>query len=159
MPGDDAKDVTLNTLHGDLREGFADLKGEVQGGFADLQGELREIKVAVVAGVRNLPSREGQEEMVRLLRENNRLQEERFTHLDVRLREQHLEVQGTLRALAEAMGTLAGEVRNVAGEVRNLTGEVRNLTGEVRVMSADIKSLVARIDALIRGRGDGASSP
>ena len=40
MPGDDAKDVTLNTLHEDLREGFADLKGEVRGGFADLKGEV-----------------------------------------------------------------------------------------------------------------------
>src|SRR5574341_812109 len=99
MPGDDAKDVTLITLYEDLKEGFGDLKGEVREGFANL-------RVALVTGFRTMPSRASQEEVVRLLRENNRLQEERLTQLDVRLREQHLEVQLTLRALTEAIGTL-----------------------------------------------------
>lgn len=145
MAGNNVNDVILNTLHEDLQAGFSEVKGELRFGFADL-------KAAFVTGFRNMPSRESQEEMVRLLRENNRLQEERLTQLDIRIREQHLEVQLTLRALTDAVGTLTGEVRN-------LVGEVRHLAGEVRVMSADIKSLVARIDALIKGRGDGASSP
>jgi hypothetical protein len=65
--------------------------------------------------------------MVRLLRESNRLQAERFTQLDVRIREQHFEIQEVLRALAEGQ----------------------------RGLSADIRALIARIDALIRGRDDG----
>lgn len=58
--------VTLNTVHEDLRSGFADLKSEVRSGFADL-------KVTLVAGFQSLPTRESSEEMVRLLRESNRL--------------------------------------------------------------------------------------
>ena len=103
------------------------MRAEMRAGFADL-------KATLVAGFRSLPSRESSEEMVRLLREGNRLQEARFAQLDVRIREQHLEVQQVLRALAE--GQLL-------------------LTGEVRSLSADIKALIARLDALIKGRGDG----
>ena len=44
-------DVTLNTLHEDLRSGFGDLKA------------------TLIAGFRSLPTRESSEEMVRLLRE------------------------------------------------------------------------------------------
>ena len=85
MPDSDPEEVTLNTLHEDLKGGFADLKGEVRGGFADL-------KATLVVGFRSLPTRESSEEMVRLLREANRLQEERLTGLDVHIREQHLEL-------------------------------------------------------------------
>ena len=70
-------DVTLETLHDDLTAGFADLKGELRTGFADL-------KVTLIAGFRSLPGREASEEMIRLLREGNRIQEERFTQLDLR---------------------------------------------------------------------------
>ncbi len=59
--------VTLSTLHEDLMAGFA----EMRSGFADL-------KVTLVTGFRSLSSRESSEEMVRLLREGNRLHEERF---------------------------------------------------------------------------------
>jgi hypothetical protein len=121
-------DVTLETLHEDLTAGFAemratsqDLKGEVRAGFVDL-------KATLIAGFRSLPSRESSEEMVRLLREGNRLHEERFTQLDLRIREQHLETQQVLHALVEGQ----------------------------RSLSADIKALIARLDALI-GRGNGGA--
>jgi hypothetical protein len=145
MGSGEPENVTLNTVHEDLRSGFADLKQEVRAGFEDLKGEMRagfadlkgemrtgfaDLKVTLITGFQNLPTRESSEEMVRLLRESNRIQEERFTQLDVRIREQHLEIQQVLRALVEG-------VRNLA---------------------TDIKALVARIDALIRGRGDGSPS-
>lgn len=113
--------VRLNTAHKDLRSGFADLKAEVRTGFADL-------KVTLITGFQGLPTREASDEMVRLLRENNRIQEERLTQLDVRIREQHLEIQQVLRAVAEG----------------------------VQTFSADIQALIARLDALIKGRGDGS---
>jgi len=116
-------DVTLGTLHEDLTAGFA----EMRSGFADL-------KVTLVTGFRSLPSRESSEEMVRLLREGNRLHEERFTQLDLRIREQHLETQQILHAVVE------GQRQLIEGQ---------------RSLSADIKALIARLDALIRGRGDG----
>ena len=144
--------VTLDTLHGDLadlkgemRAGFTDLKGEMRAGFADLKGEMRagfaDLKSTLVTGFSNLPSRESSEEMVRLLRERNRLNEERFTHLDVRIREQHLETQQVLHALVDGQRLL------VAGQ--------QSLSTEVTGLSAMIKALIARIDALIRGRNNG----
>ena len=136
------RDVTLHTLHEDLTAGFGEMQAGMQAGFADL-------KTALVAGFRSLPSRESSEEMVRLLREANRLQETRFTQLDVRIREQHLETQHVLHALAEGQRILTNEVRSLASEVRTLSNEVRSLSG-------DIKALIARLDALIKGRGDGS---
>ena len=146
------QDVTLSTLHEDLtagfaemRTGFEDLKGEMRSGFADLKGEMRsgfaDVKTTLIAGFRNLSSRESSEEMVRLLREGNRVQEERFTQFDLRSREQHLEVQQTLHATVEGQRLL------VEGQ--------RSLVEGQRSLSADIKALIARLDALIRGRGDG----
>ncbi len=148
-----SEDVTLDTLHEDLKGGFADLKQEVQTGFADLKTEMRtgfadlktemrDLKATLVTGFGGLPTRESSEEMVRLLREANRLHEERFTQLDLRIREQHLETQQVLRALVEGQ--------------RALTDEVRALTGEIRGLSTDLKALIARLDALIKGRGDGS---
>lgn len=129
------KNVTLNTVHGDLKKGFADLKGELRAGFGGL-------KVTLISGFQGLPSRESSEEMIRLLRENNRVQEERFTQLDVRIREQHLEIQQVLRALADGQ--------------RALIEAQRAMSEEIRTLSMDIKALIARLDALIRGRGDGS---
>jgi hypothetical protein len=132
----DAEPVTLTTVRDELRAGFADLKGEVgelRGEVTELRREVRtgfaDLKVTLTTGFASLPTRELTEEMVRLLRESNRLQEERFTLLDVRIREQHLETQQVLHALAEGQ----------------------------RDLSADIKALIARLDALIKGRGDGGS--
>src|SRR6266849_5953004 len=105
-------DVTLETLHDDLAVGFADLKGEMRAGFADLKGEMRtgfgDLKATLVAGFVSLPRRESSEEMVRLLREGNRLQEERFTQLDLRIREQHLESQ---RVLIEGLRGLSADIK------------------------------------------------
>ncbi len=130
-------DVTLGTLHEDLTAGFA----EMRSGFADL-------KVTLVTGFRSLPSRESSEEMVRLLREGNRLHEERFTQLDLRIREQHLETQQILHAVVE------GQRQLIEGQ-RHLIEGLRQLFEGQRGLSADIKALIARLDALIRGRGDG----
>ena len=131
-------DVTLETLHDDLAVGFADLKGEMRAGFADLKGEMRagfgDLKATLVAGFVSLPRRESSEEMVRLLREGNRLQDERFTQLDLRIREQHLESQQVLHAILEGQ---------------------RVLVDGLRGLSTDIKALIARLDALIQGRGNG----
>lgn len=69
--------VTLNTLHEDLTGGFVDLRERVQTGFADLRGEMRagfsDLRTTLVTGFASLPTRESSEEMVRLLREANRL--------------------------------------------------------------------------------------
>ena len=127
-------DVTLETLHDDLTAGFADLKGELRTGFADL-------KVTLIAGFRGLPGREASEEMVGLLRESNRIQEERLTQLDLRIREQHLETQQVLHAIVEGQ--------------RLLFEAQRSLTIEVRALATDVKALIARIDALIKGRDNG----
>lgn len=137
--------VTLSTLHNDLgqgfaevRAGFADLRTEMGAGFADLKTEMRagftDLKTTLVVGFRSLPTRESSEEMVRLLREGNRLQEERFTQLDVRIREQHLETQQVLHAVVDGQRVL-------------LEGQ-QSLTGEIR-------ALVARLDTLIDRRGNG----
>src|SRR2546426_1003381 len=119
MAEQNPNEITLNTLHGDLsslhedlrsgfgemRAGFADLRTEMRAGFVDLKGEMRtgfaDLKATLITGFRNLPSRESSEEMVRLLRESNRLQAERFSQLDLRLREQHLETQQVLHAVVE----------------------------------------------------------
>jgi len=126
----DPDDVTLHTLHEDLTAGF----GEMRSGFADL-------KATLIAGFRGLPNRESSEEMVRLLREGNRLSEARFAQLDVRIREQHLETQQVLHALVEGQ--------------RQLVEAQRLLIDDQRSLSADIKALIARIDALIKGRSNG----
>ena len=123
-------DVTLHTLHDDLTAGFA----EMHSGFADL-------KTTMIAGFRSLPTRESSEEMVRLLREANRLNETRFAQLDVRIREQHFETQQVLHALAEGQRML------VEGQ--------RSLSADIKALSADIKALIARIDALIGRRDNG----
>jgi len=137
--------VTLSTLHDDLgqgfaevRAGFADLRTEMRAGFTDLRTEMRagftDLKTTLVVGFHSLPTRESSEEMVRLLREGNRLQEERFTQLDLRIREQHLETQQVLHAVVDGQRVL-------------LEGQ-QSLTGEIR-------ALVARLDTLIDRRGNG----
>ena len=123
-------DVTLNTLHDDLTRGFA----EMRSGIGDL-------KTTLIAGFRSLPTRESSEEMVRLLREGNRLNEQRFTQLDLRIREQHFEIQQVLHAVVE------GQRQLVEGQ--------RQLVEDQRSLSADIKALIARLDALIRRRDNG----
>src|SRR6267143_520702 len=93
MSAPNPNDVTLSTLHEDLTAGF----GEMRAGFTDLKAEVRsgvtDLKTTLIAGFRGLASRESVEEIVRLLREANRLNEERFSQLDVRTREQSLGVE------------------------------------------------------------------
>ena len=134
MPERDPGEITLSTLHEDLTRGFGELRTEMRSGFADL-------KATLVAGFRSLPSRESSEEMIRILREGNRLNEGRFAQLDLRIREQHFETQQVLHALVE--------------EQRLLLEGQRQLVEGQRSLSADIKALIARIDALIRGRDNG----
>ena len=116
---DDTREVTLGTLHQDL--------GELKEGIRDGLGEL---KALIATGIRALPPPEWPAEVIRLLSETNRLNEERFTQLDLLIREQVLETHGILRALAEGQ----------------------------RGLSEDIRALIARIDALIKGREDGSPS-
>jgi hypothetical protein len=138
-------DVTLSTLHEDLTAGFADGKAEMRAGFADVKAEMRsgfaDLKTTLITGFRGLATRESSEEMVRLLREANRINEARFTGLDVRIREQHFETQQVLHALVEGQ--------------RRLTDGLRGLGESHRSLSADIKALIARIDAMIRRRDNG----
>ena len=148
MPERSPGAVTLDTLHDDLGSGFA----EMRAGFVDLRTEIRggfgDLKATLVSGFRSLPTRETSEEMVRLLREGNRLQEERFTQLDLRSREQHLETQQVLHAVVEGQRLL------VEGQ-RAMSAEIKAMSAEIKAMSVDIKALIARIDALIKGRGNG----
>jgi hypothetical protein len=116
-------EVTLRTLHGDLTTGFADVKTA-----------LADLKATMITGFAGLPVREQSEEMVRILRNENRRNDERFTHLDVRTRDQHLETQQALRALVEGQRVL------IEGQ-RSLTDGIRRL--------------IARIDAFLRGLGNG----
>ena len=135
------EDVTLLTLHDDLTVGLA----EMRSGFTDLRATL-------IAGFRSLPTRESSEEMVRLLREANRVNETHLTQLDVRIREQHFETQQALHALVE------GQRRLVEGQ-HQLAESQRRLSDDQRSLAADIKALIARIDALIRGRSNGEPAP
>src|SRR3990172_8199199 len=109
MADDKPEDVTLTTLHQD----FADLKGEIRTGFGDM-------KATMIAGFRSMPSREQSDEMIRLLREMNRHQDERFAQLDARIREQHLENQHVLRAIAESQRALLDGQRGLQEGVRAL---------------------------------------
>ena len=107
-----------------------------------------ELKATLVTGFASLPRRESIEEMVRLLREGNRLQEERFTQLDLRIREQHLESQQTLHAILEGQRAL------LEGQRALIDGQ-NSLIESHRALSMDIRALIARLDALIKGRGNG----
>ena len=143
-------DVTLHTLQEDLTTGFT----EMRAGFADLKGEIRSVKATLIAGFRGLPTRESSEEMVRLLREGNPLNEERFTQLDLRIREQHFETQQGLHALVEGQRYLLEGTQQLLESQRQLWEAHRLLVDDQRSLSADIKALIARIDALIRGRSN-----
>ena len=136
------------TLHEDLTTGFA----EMRSGFADL-------KTTLITGFRSLPTRESSEEMVRLLREANRLNEGRFIQLDARIHEQHLETQHVLHAVAEGLRQLVATAdrseRQGRRRHRALIEAQQQLLEGQRSLSVDIKALVARIDSLIRGRGNG----
>lgn len=119
MSDPEPNEVTLTTIHEDLNNGFAEVKTA-----------LADVKTTLVTGFRSIATRESTEEMVRLLREHNRLQEERLTHLDVRIREQHVDLQQAVRALIEGQ----------------------------QALHQDIQGLIARLDTVIKGRGDGGAT-
>ena len=145
MSESNPNDVTLHTLHADLTAGFAGVRAEMRAGFAD-------VKTTLIAGFRGLASRESAEEIVRLLRQANRLSEERFTQLDVRTREQHLETQQVLHALAENQRRLDESHRRLVEGQQRLDESHRLLTEEQRSLSAHLKAL---IDAMLGRRTDG----
>ncbi len=128
--------------------GFADLRTEIRGGVTDL-------KATLVSGFRSLPTRETSEELVRLLREGNRLQEERFTQLDLRSREQYLETQQVLHAVVEGQRLLVEGQRAMSVDLKAMSADIKAMSVDLKAMSVDLKALVARIGALIRGRGNG----
>jgi len=148
-------EVTLNTLHGDL----ADLKGEMRAGFADLKGEMREgfadLKTTMIKGFAGLPTRESSEEMIRLLRENNRIQESRLVEirddlklidartaradarsaeLNVQSQERHARLEASLASLAESQ---------------------RGLVAEGEQLRTEMRALMRLIESIIRGRHNG----
>jgi hypothetical protein len=131
--------VTLQTLHQDL---------------GSSQGPAHDGSTGVPA---ELPS-----EVLRTLRENNRLSEARFAQLDVTLREQAIETHTILRAVADGQRQIVDSQRDLAESQRllvegqhQLVEGQHQLVEERRQLSADMRALIARIDALIRGRGNG----
>ena len=146
-------------LKGEMRTGFTDLKEEMRAGFADLKGEMRtgfgDVKATLVTGFRTLPSRKSSEEMVRLLRESNRLQEERFAQVDSRMREHHLESQQALHAIVEGQRMLVeGQSALIESHTR-LVDSQRDLVDGQNRLAADLRGLIVRIDVLIRRRHNG----
>ncbi len=89
----------------------------------------------------------------------DRLNEGRFSQLDARIREQHLETQQVLHAVVEGLRQLAASAdrseRQARRRHRQLLEAQQHLLEGQRSLSVDIKALVARIDSLIRGRGNG----
>src|SRR2546428_5714874 len=102
MAEQNPNEITLSALHGDLSSLHEDLRS----GFGEMRTGFAELKATLITGFRSLPSRESSEEMVRLLRESNRLQAERFSQLDLRIREQHLETQQVLHAVVDGQRLL-----------------------------------------------------
>ena len=113
-----------------------------------LHQDLGAVKVLLTTGLRAFPQ-DWPGEVLRTLRENNRLSEARFAQLDVALREQAIETHTILRAVADGQ-------RQIVDSQRDLAESQRLLVEEQRQLSADMRALIARIDALIRGRGNGA---
>ena len=115
-----------------------------------LHQDLRTVKVLLTTGLSAFP-KDWPGDVLRTLRENNRLSEARCAQLDVTLREQAIETHTILRAVADGQ-------RQIVDSQRDLAESQRLLVEEQRQLSADMRALIARIDALIRGRGNGAPS-
>src|SRR5713226_9107308 len=113
-----------------------------------LHQDLGAVKLLLTTGLRAFPQN-WPREVLRTLRENDRLSEAPFAQLDVTLREQAIETHTILRAVADGQ-------RQIVDSQRDLAERQRLLVEEQRQLSADMRALIARIDALIRGRGNGA---
>ena len=120
-----------------------------------LHQDLGAVKVLLTMGLRAFPQ-DWPGEVLRTLRENNRLSEARFAQLDVTLREQAIETHTILRAVADGQRQIVESQRNLAESQRLLVEGQHQLVEEQRQLSADMRALIARIDALIRGRGNSA---
>src|SRR2546422_4108021 len=120
-----------------------------------LHQDLGAVKVLLTTGLRAFPQN-WPGEVLRTLRENNRLSEARFAKLDVTLREQAIETHTILRAVADGQRQIVDSQRDLAESQRLLVEGQHQLVEEQRQLSADMRALIARIDALIRGRGNGA---
>jgi hypothetical protein len=120
-----------------------------------LHQDLGAVKVLLTTGLRAFPQN-WPSEVLRTLRENNRLSEARFAQLDVTLREQAIETHTILRAVADGQRQIVDSQRDLAESQRLLVEGQHQLVEEQRQVSADMRALIARIDALIRGRGNGA---
>jgi len=120
-----------------------------------LHQDLGAVKVLLTTGLRAFP-KDWPGDVLRTLRENNRLSEARFAQLDVALREQAIETHTILRAVADGQRQIVDSQRDLAESQRLLVEGQHQLVEEQRQLSADMRALIARIDALIRGRGNGA---
>ena len=120
-----------------------------------LHQDLGAVKVLLTTGLRAFPQ-DWPGDVLRTLRDNNRLSEARFAQLDVALREQAIETHTILRAVADGQRQIVDSQRDLAESQRQLVEGQRQLVEEQRQLSADMRALIARIDALIRGRGNGA---
>ena len=120
-----------------------------------LHQDLGAVKVLLTTALRAFPQ-DWPGEVLRTLRDNNRLSEARFAPLDVTLREQAIETHTILRAVADGQRQIVDSQRDLAESQRLLVEGQHQLVEEQRQPSADMRALIARIDALIRGRGNGA---
>ena len=120
-----------------------------------LHEDLGAVKVLLTTGLRAFPQ-DWPGDVLRALRENNRLSEARFAQLDVTPREQAIETHTILRSVADGQRQIVDSQRDLAESQRLLVEEQHQLVEEQRQLSADMRALIARIDALIRGRGNGA---
>ncbi len=112
-------------------------------------------KLLLTTGLRAFPQN-WPREVLRTLRENDRLSEAPFAQLDVTLREQAIETHTILRAVADGQRQIVDSQRDLAESQRLLVEGQHQLVEEQRQLSADMRALIARIDALIRGLGNGA---
>jgi len=120
-----------------------------------LHQDLGAVKVLLTTGLRAFPQ-DWPGDVLRTLRDNNRLSEARFAQLDVALREQAIETHTILRAVADGQRQIVDSQRDLAESQRLLVEGQHQLVEEQRQLSVDMRALIARIDALIRGRGNGA---
>jgi hypothetical protein len=164
--------VALTMVEGDGT--LSDVRGEVRA----LRGDIADLKASVMAGFAGAPTRAQSDEMLRLLRENNRLQEGRFAelggvlreqHAELRdwfreehaklhewLREQHLENQQMLHGLSESQQSMTDGQQSLAERMQSLAESQRLMVAENRSLSAEMRALIARLDAMFRPRDNGA---
>jgi chromosome segregation ATPase len=98
----------MKTDIGEMKTDIGEIKtdiGEIKTDMHEMKTDMREVKVLVASGVRAFPA-DWPGEVVRLLRENNRLTEGRFAQLDVTLREQALETNSVMRAVVAELRAL-----------------------------------------------------